>query len=150
MKKFIKLFTLLFVGACMIATTTSCDQFRQEFTPPDSVFQDKIDAYLPVAMQKMYEFDNSIDVVLYKQERLRQLETDSIFTSLTDQQLSNISAVLLKQQKKFGINDIVYEYKANKRIYSALPEAPLPSEEQADKTPETIDTIVQYKMLEKS
>ena len=127
------------IGALLItavATTSSCDRAKREFTPPDSVFQNKIDSYLPIAMQKLYIFDGPMDAIGYRQERLRQLEFDSIFLQLSDQDLANICAVLAKQQKQFSISDIVYEYKANRRIYSALPETPLPESE-----PEKRDTI---------
>ena len=128
MKTFIKYLMFALIGLLLVAgslTITSCDKIKQEITPPDSVFQKQVDEYLPIAMQKLYEFSDPIDVMLYKQERLRQLEADSIITSLSDQTLSNICSVLGKQQKTYGISDIVYEYKANKRIYSALPEEPV-------------------------
>lgn len=130
MKRFIKCIMLSLICGmlfCAVASVASCNKIRQEITPPDSVFQKQVDAYLPIAMQKLYEFSDPVDVMLYKQERLRQLEADSIITSLSDQTLSNICAVLSKQQKTYGVSDIVYEYKANKRIYSALPEEPLPT-----------------------
>lgn len=144
MKKFIKYFMFLLLGTLLITTaitTASCDKAKRELTPPDSVFQNRIDAYLPIAMQKMYEFDSPTDVVLYKQERLRQLQFDSIFTSLPDQTLANICAVLSKQQSKYGISDIVYEYNANRRIYSALPPDP-PLPEEPEKKPDSTDSTV--------
>lgn len=146
MKKFILMFAL--IGVLLIGTaitTTSCDRVRDRALP-DSIFENKVDSYLPIAMQKMYEFDNPVDVMLYKQERLRQLEADSIITSLSDQTLSNICSVLGKQQKTYGISDIVYEYRANARIYSALPETPLPAPEPVE-SDSTVDTIPQYKAL---
>lgn len=126
MKKFIKFLMFALIGVLLISTAitaTSCDRVRDRALP-DSIFENKVDSYLPIAMQKMYEFDNPVDVILYKQERLRQLEADSIITGLSDQTLSNICTVLGKQQKTYGISDIVYEYQSNKRIYGALPEAP--------------------------
>ena len=152
MKSFIKGMLLFILGVVMVATavtTVSCDKAKREFTPPDSVFQNRIDAYLPIAMQKLYTFESPTDAILYKQERQRQLEFDSIFCNLSDQELANICAVLAKQQSQFSISDIVYEYRANKRIYSALPETPLPSEpepEKRDSIPDSIK-IVAFKAL---
>lgn len=150
MKKFLKYFLFLFIGAVLVATaiaTSSCDRARREFTPPDSVFQNRMDAYLPVALQKITEFNNPTDAVLYKQERCRQLEFDSIFCKLSDQELANICSVLAKNQSTFGISDIVYEYKANKRIYSALPEAPLPIEPTPETTKPDSSNIIQLEAL---
>ena len=146
MKRFIKYLMFTLIGGLLVAgslITTSCDKIKQEITPPDSVFQKQVDQYLPIAMQKLYEFSDPIDVMLYKQERLRQLEADSIITSLSDQTLSNICAVLSKQQKTYGVSDIVYEYKANKRIYSALPEEPLPAPTEIPRD-STADSITPY------
>lgn len=146
MKKFIKCIMLSLIYGmlfCAVASVTSCNKIRQEITPPDSVFQKRVDQYLPIAMQKLYEFSDPVDVMLYKQERLRQLEADSIITSLSDQTLSNICAVLSKQQKTYGVSDIVYEYKANKRIYSALPEEPLPTPMEIPRD-STADSIIPY------
>lgn len=152
MKSFIKFMMFFVIGAIMVATaitTASCDKAKREFTPPDSVFQNRIDAYLPIAMQKLYTFESPTDAILYKQERQRQLEFDSIFCNLSDQELANICAVLAKQQSQFSISDIVYEYRANKRIYSALPETPLPAEsepEKRDSIPDSVK-IVAFKSL---
>ena len=77
------------------------------------------------------------------------MEFDSIFCNLSDQELANICAVLAKQQSQFSISDIVYEYRANKRIYSALPETPLPVEpepEKRDSIPDSVK-IVAFKSL---
>jgi hypothetical protein len=151
MKNFIRFVLFSALGALLIAVsvlTTSCDRAKREFTPPDSVFQNRIDAYLPIAMQKLYTFESPTDAILYKQERQRQLEFDSIFCNLSDQELANICAVLTKQQSQFSISDIVYEYKANKRIYSALPETPLPAEPdpERDSIPDSVK-IVAFKSL---
>lgn len=146
MKRFIKYLMFALIGGLLVAgslTATSCNKIKQEITPPDSVFQKQVDQYLPIAMQKLYEFSDPVDVMLYKQERLRQLEADSIITSLSDQTLSNICAVLSKQQKTYGVSDIVYEYKANKRIYSALPEEPLPTPTEIPRD-STVDSITPY------
>lgn len=151
MKNFIRFVLFSALGALLIAVsvlTTSCDRAKREFTPPDSVFQNRIDAYLPIAMQKLYTFESPTDAILYKQERQRQLEFDSIFCNLSDQELANICAVLTKQQSQFSISDIVYEYRANKRIYSALPETPLPvePEPERDSIPDSVK-IVAFKSL---
>lgn len=146
MKRFIKCIMLSLICGmlfCAVASVTSCNKIRQEITPPDSVFQKQVDQYLPIAMQKLYEFSDPVDVMLYKQERLRQLEADSIITSLSDQTLSNICSVLGKQQKTYGVSDIVYEYKANKRIYSALPEEPLPAPTEIPRD-SAVDSITPY------
>ena len=116
------------LGAVLIATSASlvgCNQVRREITPPDSVFQKQIDSYLPIALQKMYEFTDPVDVISYRNERLRQLEADDIICGLSDQTLANICSVLSRQQKTFGVSDIVYEYKTNRRIYDGLPEEPV-------------------------
>lgn len=151
MKNFIRFVLFSALGALLIAVsvlTTSCDRAKREFTPPDSVFENRIDSYLPIAMQKLYTFDSPTDAILYKQERQRQLEFDSIFCSLSDQDLANICAVLAKQQSQFSISDIVYEYRANRRIYSALPETPLPAEPEPerDSIPDSVK-IVAFKAL---
>ena len=128
MKSLLKYLMFAILGAVLIATSASlvgCNQVRREITPPDSVFQHQIDSYLPVAMQKLYEFSDPVDVISYRNERLRQLEADDIICGLSDQTLANICSVLSRQQKTFGISDIVYEYKTNKRIYDGLPEEPV-------------------------
>lgn len=142
MKKFIKYLMFALIGGLFITgmvTTTSCEKIREEITPPDSVFKQQVDEYLPIALQKMYEFDNPTDVIAYQQERRRQLEFDSILLTLPDQTIANICTVLGRQQKVYGISDIVYEYRTNKRIYSALPETPLPSVQQ--NVPDSTDSV---------
>ena len=128
MKNLLKYLLFAMLGAILVATSASlvgCNQVRREITPPDSVFQKQIDQYLPVAMQKMYEFTDPVDVISYRNERLRQLEADNIICGLSDQTLANICSVLSRQQKTFGVSDIVYEYKTNRRIYDGLPEEPV-------------------------
>lgn len=142
MKKFIKYLMFALIGGLFITgmvTTTSCEKIREEITPPDSVFKQQVDEYLPIALQKMYEFDNPADVIAYQQERRRQLEFDSILLTLQDQTIANICTVLGRQQKTYGLSDIVYEYRTNKRIYSALPETPLPSVQQ--NVPDSTDSV---------
>ena len=142
MKKFIKYLMFALIGGLFITgmvTTTSCEKIREEITPPDSVFKQQVDEYLPIALQKMYEFDNPADVIAYQQERRRQLEFDSILLTLQDQTIANICTVLGRQQKTYGLSDIVYEYRTNKRIYSALPETPLPSVQQS--VPDSTDSV---------
>ena len=150
MKKFIKYLMFALIGGLLIAgivTTTSCERIKEEIAPPDSIFKQQVDEYLPIALQKMYEFDSPTDVIAYQQERRRQLEFDSILLTLPDQTIANICTVLGKQQKTYGISDIIYEYRANKRIYSALPETPLPSMQQS--VPDSADSakIIPFEAL---
>lgn len=128
MKNLLKYLLFAILSAILVATSASlvgCNQVRREITPPDSVFQQQIDSYLPIALQKMYEFSDPVDVISYRNERLKQIEADDIICTLSDQTLANICSVLSRQQNTFGISDIVYEYKQNRRIYDGLPEEPV-------------------------
>lgn len=121
MRKFIKFILLAFILTLGVVGICSCERMHFYEDPVDSVIEKKVDDYLPEATRKMYTFSSPTDALLYKSERITQLQIDSVFCNLSDQTIASICAVLKKQQSSFGISDIVYEYKANARIYDALP-----------------------------
>lgn len=137
MKKFIKYLMSFFLGALILAGSgmcQSCRDHRPRIPIDDEEFQEKLDKYLPSAMQNMYSFEDVTDVMLYKQERSAQHFIDSVFISMSDQEVANVVTVLKKEQpnrSRFGVSDIVYEYRAGQRIYSNLPD---PSSETTSKS----------------
>ena len=80
-------------------------------------FEKQLDECLPGALQRQNEFDNPEDAILYQHECLHRESHDSIFLSLSDQQIANIASILLKHQQRISVSDIVYEYVKNKSIY---------------------------------
>lgn len=121
MKRFIKFMLGAFVFALACVSTSTITSCSRPSNPTDKWFKEKLDQHLPQAMQNLYSFEDVTDVMLYKQERGTQLYIDSVFTSMTDQEVANVVSVLKKEQTKFGVSDIVYEYNANRRIYQNLP-----------------------------
>ena len=120
MKKWINFIMGFVLIAAASICSTSCDRVRQT---DEQAFEAMLEEHLPKALQNVYTFSDVNDVILYKHERVSQLFTDSVFTSLSDQEIANVVSVLKKQQDTFGVSDIVYEYRANQRIYSNLPDA---------------------------
>lgn len=147
MKKFLKLFTLLLLGLCVIggiATFSSCDKIKDELkTEPDSAkFVEMVAKALPAAMQQMYTFDDVTDVMSYRQERLRQARYDSVLLKLPDQTIANVVSVLSKSSPTYTITDIVYEYYCNQRVYDGLP-----SEDNKQPDPPLIEESVEFAAL---
>ena len=126
MKKFLKFVMGLALFTLIIAGSGMCQSCHRHGIPiDDEEFKEKLDQYLPEAIQNVYAFDDVTDVLLYKQERSNQAFVDSVFGELSDQEVANVVSVLKKQKDgKIRVSDIVYEYNANKRIYSNLPSAP--------------------------
>lgn len=123
------LFLLLFGGLvlCGLATLCqSCDNALQRYQnteQTDSIkFQELLVKCLPSAQRQIYTFDDVTDVMAYKLERQRQHDIDSIFMTLSDQQIANITAVLLKHKQRCSISEIVTEYCSYKRVYDGLPD----------------------------
>lgn len=129
MKRWIKLFLMLFMGACMLAgigaVCQSCDQMVKHhyWSSEDS---EKVCAIvaenIPVIMQSAYEFDDVTDALCYKQERERQLKVDSVFASLPDQTIANVVSVLSKRRARLSVSTIIAEYNMNKSVYDGLPQ----------------------------
>lgn len=123
------LFLLLFGVLALIGVggvCSSCDHQLKKYRSDsylDSVeFSHMLVKSLPAAQQQVYKFDDVVDVITYKLERQRQHKVDSIFMTLSDQQIANISSVLFKRGRSISVKDIVYEYQAYKHVYDGLPE----------------------------
>ena len=126
MKKFIKLLMFALLGALMIggiATFSSCDKFKDELksTPDSAQFVEMVTKALPAAMQQMYTFNDVTDVMVYRQERQRQAQYDSILLALPDQTIANVISVLSKSSPNYTVSDIINEYNMNRRVYDGLP-----------------------------
>lgn len=124
-----KLLMLLLLGILMLVgvggIASSCERglSMNNTTFKDSVeFSEMLVKCLPSAQQQIYRFNDVTDVVAYRLERQRQHDYDSIFMTLTDQQVSNICSVLFKHKRAISISEIVTEYSAYKRVYDGLPE----------------------------
>lgn len=146
MKKFLKLFTMLLLGALVMsgtATFYSCDKFKDELksTPDSAQFVEMVAKALPAAMQQMYTFNDVTDVMSYRLERQRQAQYDSVFSSISDQTIANIVSVLSKSKSNYTISDIVNEYSMNRRVYDGLPDA----DKQPD--PPLIEETVEFAAL---
>ena len=123
-----RLLLLLLFGALMLVGVggicTSCDKFVQNKTEhlDSTEFTAMLVKCLPSAQQQIYQFADVTDVMAYRLERQRQHDYDSIFTKLTDQQVSNICAVLFRHKRAISISEIVTEYNAYRHVYDGLPE----------------------------
>lgn len=142
MKKFLKYLMSFFLFALILAGSgmcQSCRDRRPHIPIDDEEFQEKLDKYLPSAMQNMYSFEDVTDVMLYKQERSTQHFIDSVFINMSDQEVANVVTVLKKEQpnrSRFGVSDIVYEYRAGQRIYSNLPDPSSPETTSKSEQPD--------------
>ena len=117
--------TIVLVTGFMSSCTDYC-------TPDKSKVEAQVKAALPSALSevlpKMLEefstpkFYDSIDAIVYKMERSKHAADDSIFLSLPDQTIANISHVLINYQKTCTVSDIVNEYTEYRHIYDNLPQ----------------------------
>lgn len=125
MKKFVLGLIMVFMCAvtwmASTATTTrTVEKLKTELT--DSAFVSQTLKTQPIATLQTYEqFNNPEEVVLYQGRQRYITETDSIFMSLTDRQLIDISYGILKSKRKCTISEIVKEYLDYKHIYDNLP-----------------------------
>lgn len=76
---------------------------------------------LPNVQSESPKFEDITSVIIYKQKAERVHQLDSIFFSLTDQQVSNIASVLIRSNRSTTVQSIVLEYLENKYIYDNLP-----------------------------
>ena len=80
-------------------------------------------------------FSSLEEIMVYRQSMIDANTTDSIFVSLSDPILRNVTAVVLKNYKEVSKTSIVDEYPKNKRIYDNLLSAefvPAPPEEKKE------------------
>jgi hypothetical protein len=146
MKQFIKFMMGVILFTLILAGLQSCNGHRPRIPIDDQEFQDKLDQFLPEALKNVYAFSDITDVIIYKQERSTQNYIDSVFLTMTDQEVANVVAVLKKQQSSFGVSDIVYEYTSNRRIYGSLPDNKKEEPDPPVAKPESDSTtqLVQY------
>lgn len=111
-----KYFSMILVGSiAMIGTYLlymSCNHQQEK-----ADFEKQLNECLPGALQCLNEFDNIEDAILYHHECLLRERQDSIFLSLSYQQIANIASILMTQQQRISVSDIVYEYVKNRSIY---------------------------------
>lgn len=109
--------TLAVVGAC---TLTSCEKLvsypNNYDTAPDSVLiAQQVEAIAnPV-------FETVKEVILYRYQADQGAKIDSIFGSLTDEQIRNVATVVINRDGCATKKSIVEEYRANNAVYDNLP-----------------------------
>lgn len=111
--------TLIVVGAC---TLTSCDRL---VSYPDNY--DKASDSVLVAQQVEAianpVFETVKEVILYRYQADQGATIDSIFSALTDEQVKNVSTVVINRDGCATKKAIVEEYRANNTVYDNLPTA---------------------------
>lgn len=111
--------TLAVVGAC---TLTSCDRL---VSYPDNY--DKASDSVLVAQQVEAianpVFETVKEVILYRYQADQGAKIDSIFSALTDEQVKNVSTVVINRDGCATKKAIVEEYRANNTVYDNLPTA---------------------------
>ena len=107
------------VGGC---TLTSCDRL---VSYPDNY--DKASDSVLVAQQVEAianpVFETVKEVILYRYQADQGATIDSIFSALTDEQVKNVSTVVINRDGCATKKSIVEEYRANNTVYDNLPTA---------------------------
>lgn len=111
--------TLAVVGVCIL---TSCDRL---VSYPDNY--DKASDSVLVAQQVEAianpVFETVKEVILYRYQADQGAKIDSIFSALTDEQVKNVSTVVINRDGCATKKAIVEEYRANNTVYDNLPTA---------------------------
>lgn len=147
LKDFITLLALSIIVS-IAGLTSSC---KNNYVPREGAVEVIVAKVLPdVLQEKLPEiivesqnptFYDPVDAVVYKIEKENQVKTDSIFLSLSDQQVATISYVLSNRQETFTVRDIVNEYVTSKHVYNNLPQSDPPLEDKSLAYEKKTDTI---------
>lgn len=147
LKDFITLLALSIIVS-IAGLTSSC---KNNYVPREGAVEVIVAKVLPdVLQEKLPEiivesqnptFYDSVDAVVYKLVKENQVKTDSIFLSLSDQQVATISYVLSNRQETFTVHDIVNEYTTSKHVYDNLPQSGPPLEDKSLAYEKKTDTI---------
>ena len=133
--------TIVLVTGFMSSCTDYCtpDKSKVE-TQVKSALPDALSEVLPDMLEELStpKFYDSIDAIVYKMERLKRAADDSIFLSLPDETIANISHVLVNYQKTCTVSDIVNEYTEYKHIYDNLPQEMYRTLNEPSTTPKRI------------
>lgn len=111
--------TLAVVGAC---TLTSCDKLVSYPDNYDTANDSVLVAQQVEAIANPV-FETVKEVILYRYQADQGAKIDSIFSALTDEQVKNVSTVVINRDGCATKKSIVEEYRANNTVYDNLPTA---------------------------
>lgn len=142
MKK--KLVIVLAAILTVIACVTSCDKAKELVNTEEKTVE-TIEEYLNPT------FDDVNVLLTYRDVLSKEHQMDSIFLSLPEPVLKNVTTVLLNKYGETNQEDVVNEYVKNKEIYDNLRTPPLPStNETNDSTDKIINGLVRESGAQKT
>lgn len=145
MKEFLKK-PLMWAMFLMATLLVSCQYVG---APEETEEPENDSAWLYEELQQVTNptFSSLEEIMVYRQSMIDANTTDSIFVSLSDPIIRNVTAVVLKNYKEVSKASIVDEYLRNKRIYDNLLSAEFVSAPPEEKK-ETVEppSEIKYKV----
>lgn len=136
----------------VVLSFTSCHH-KSGPQPKHSIseYVDSTDLYRVLDQIDNPTFTSIDDALTYHHNELQYREQDSVFFSLTQEEIANIYSVLVKRHEKPTKMAIAAEYMDNVKVYSNLPKA-IDMYKQCDPPSDipntiTVDTVINGKHL---